>query len=333
MVSLVLVGLADALPSCLQSWEDLFAYANRLSLRRGGPEVFTTARWVPGQPVPAPPTVVLVPARIAGGPRGTDLTAPGPELSPVLRRWAQGGTLVAAVCAGVFAVAEAGLLDGRRATTHWSLADAFRHRFPRVTLDAGVLVIDEGDRVIGGGMTAYFDVGLALVRRFAGDAVARDCAAVFVLDPDRRFQSPFAPAGLGPAEDDPVLAAAVGWALAQTDLGFGVAQWASAVAVEKRTLERRAAAAWGFGPAEKLRRIRLDRARVWVAAGDLAWDEVSRRCGYRDAPAFRRLFLERFGVTPGEYRRRFGNHPRQQEEAPFTGGSQRREKLPGSHTS
>jgi transcriptional regulator GlxA family with amidase domain len=307
MTKMVLVELPDALPSCLQSWEDLFAYANRLSLRRGGPEVFTFLRWVPGTPVPATPEVVLVPARIAGGPAGTDLVATPGDVGPVLRRWAAGGTVVAAVCAGVFAVAEAGLLDGKRATTHWSLAEPFRRRFPRVTLDEGALLVEEATRVIGGGMTAYFDVGLSLVRRYAGEMVARDCASIFVLDPDRRFQSPFAPAGLGPAEPDPVLARAVGWALAQTNLDFGVAEWASAVAVEKRTLERRAQAAWGFGPAEKLRRIALDRARVWVAAGDLAWDEVSHRCGYRDAPAFRRLFLERFGTTPGEYRRRFGN--------------------------
>jgi transcriptional regulator GlxA family with amidase domain len=306
MTSLVLVCLPDALPSCLQSWEDLFGYANRLSVRRGGPDVFHTTRWVPGTAVPKTPSVVLVPARIPGGPAGTDLAASPPDLGPVLRRWAASGTVVAAVCAGVFAAAEAGLLDGRKATTHWSLADGFRRTFPRVNLDESALVVEEPDRVIGGGMTAYFDVGLSLVRRYAGETVARDCAAVFVLDPDRRFQSPFAPAGLGPAEPDPVLAKAVGWALAQTSLDFGVAEWAGAVALEKRTLERRARAAWGFGPAEKLRRIALDRARLWVAAGDLPWDEVSRRCGYRDAPAFRRLFLERFGTTPGEYRRRFG---------------------------
>jgi transcriptional regulator GlxA family with amidase domain len=213
---------------------------------------------------------------------------------------------VGAVCGGVFCLAEAGLLEGRRATTHWSLADDFRRRFPRVKLDPDVLVIDEDDRIIGGGMTAYFEVGLRVIRRWAGAEVAQDCAAVFVVDPDRTLQSPFVPAGLVHNETDPVLARALDWALAQADLDFGVSDWARALAVERRTFERRAVAAWGFGPAERLRRLKLDRARLLTGGGNLSWDQISDRCGYRDPAAFRRLFLERFGQTPGEYRRRFG---------------------------
>lgn len=309
MTTVVLIALPDALPSCLLAWEDLFAYAGRLSRRRGGPEVFAVSRWTPGTPPPPRPEVVLVPVRFLEGPLGTELNPTPPDVTHTLRAWARGGSVVGAVCAGVFCLAEAGLLDGRRATTHWSLVAAFRQRFPRVILDPDALVIDDGDRLIGGGMTAYFDLGLRLVRRFAGAEVARDCADVFVLDPNRRFQSPFAPVGYGVDEADPVLARALAWALGQKDLDFGVEAWASAVAVEKRTLERRARTNWGFGPAEKLRRLRLDRARQLVAGGSLTWDQVSARCGYRDPAAFRRLFLARFGQTPGEYRRRFGAPP------------------------
>lgn len=306
MTTVVLVELPDALPSCLSSWEDLFSYANRVSLRYGGAGVFEVIRWRPGMASPARASAILVPARILLGTPGTEVPKEQ-NLADALRRWAKAGVLIGAVCAGVFAVAEAGLLDGRKATTHWSLADELRRRFPQVELDAGALVIEEADLLIGGGMTAYFDVGLRLVQRFAGTQVARDCAAIFVLDPLRRHQSPFAPAGLGGTEDDPVLAKAVDWALGKSVLDFRVADWADAVAVEKRTLERRAQTAWGFGPAEKLRRMRLDRARLLVTGGTgLSWDEVSRRCGYSDAAAFRRLFLDRFGQTPGEYRRRFG---------------------------
>lgn len=267
--------------------------------------MFGVTRWVPGSLPPPRPDVILVPSRVPGGPDGRELAPSPTDLARVLVDWASQGTLVGAVCAGVFCLAEAGLLEGRRATTHWSLAEAFHRRFPEVRLDADALVIDEADRLIGGGMTAYFDIGLRLIARFGGPEVARDCAAVFVLDPDRRFQSPFAPVG-ATEEADPVLARALTWALGQTSLDFGVAEWASAVAVERRTLERRAQTAWGYGPAERLRRLRLDRARLLVAGGGFTWDEVSRRCGYRDPAAFRRLFMARFGQTPGEYRRRFG---------------------------
>lgn len=304
-MNLVLVRLPDALPSCLQSWIDLFDYANRLAVRRGGPGAFAVTTWTPGEPTP-PADAVLVPARIAQGDRGTDLAVASAELRGALVAWHRAGTLVAGVCAGVFCLADAGLLDGRRATTHWSLAEAFQRRFPLVSLEIEALVLESDDLLLGGGMTAYFDVGLRLVRRFAGDLVARDCAAVFVLDPERRYQSPFAPAGLGPTDADPVLARAVDWATDQRELNFGVEQWAEAIAVEKRTLERRARAAWGMGPAERLRSLKLDRARLLLGGGHLSWDEVSQRCGYQDAGAFRRLFLQRFGQTPGEYRRRFG---------------------------
>jgi transcriptional regulator GlxA family with amidase domain len=212
------------------------------------------------------------------------------------------------VCAGVFLLAEAGLLTGRRATTHWTLVDQFRRRFPRVILEEDALVIEDQGFLLGGGggMTAYFDIGLRLVQKFAGPEVASDCAAIFLLDPHRKFQSPFVPAGLGSSESDPVLARALDWVRTQPVLDFGVQQWAAAVAMEKRTLERRAKAAWGFGPAERLRRLRLDRARMLLSEPELRWDDVANRCGYRDAGAFRRLFLQRFGQAPGEYRRRFG---------------------------
>jgi transcriptional regulator GlxA family with amidase domain len=226
-------------------------------------------------------------------------------LSELRRRSAQ-GVFLGAVCAGVFPLAEAGLLTGRQATTHWTLADQFRRQFPRVILDEDALLIEHEGFLLGGGMTAYFDVGLRLIQRMAGAEVARDCAAIFLLDPHRRFQSPFVPAGLGLSERDPILAKALDWVLAQQSLDFGVEQWASAVAIEKRTLERRAKAAWGFGPAERLRRLRLDRARILLSGAALSWDEVAERCGYRDPAAFRRLFLKRFGQAPGEYRRRFG---------------------------
>ncbi len=301
---LALVDLDDALPSCLASWQDLLSYANQLSVRRGGPVVFQVQRWKFPQPWPDA-AVALVPARILGG-SGLVVPPSDPGFLSELRRRSAQGVLLGAVCAGVFPLAEAGLLTGRRATTHRTLADQFRRQFPRVILDQDALLIEHEGFLLGGGMTAYFDIGLRLVQKMAGPAVARDCAAIFLLDPHRRFQSPFVPAGLGTPEDDPVLARAMDWALAQQNLAFGVAQWAEAVAIEKRTLERRAKAAWGFGPAERLRRLRLDRARILLSGPALRWDEVAERCGYRDPAAFRRLFLQRFGQAPGEYRRRFG---------------------------
>ena len=305
MTNVLLVELPDSLPSCLGSWEDLYSYANRLSRRRGAGDVFCVLRWKPGAPRPLAADVVMVPARILQGPNGTEVPASPPELLDLLARL-RGKALIGGVCAGVFVLAEAGLLDGLRATTHWSLAEEFRRRFPQVKLDPDALVIEEPGLLIGGGMTAYFDVGLRLILRFGGPELARDCASVFVLDPGRRFQSPFSPVGLEATETDPVLAQALDWALSRATLEFRVQEWATGVAVEKRTLERHALALWGFGPAERLRRLRLDRARLLVTSSTLPWDEVSRRCGYQDAAAFRRLFLQKFGQTPGEYRRRFG---------------------------
>lgn len=307
MTSVMLIALPDALPSCLASWEDLFSYANRLAGRRRGTEVFSVARWAPGELPPADrPDVVLLPARVLEGPEGTKVPPSPPGLVTRLGRWADQGTVLGAVCAGVFCLAEGGFLDHHRATTHWSLVGEFRRRFPRVNLEPEALVLETETRILGGGMTAYFDVGLRVIRRWAGVEVARDCASVFLLDPERRHQSPFVPVGYAIGEADPLLARAIAWALDQPTLEFTVAEWASAVAVEKRTLERRAQAVWAMGPAERLRQLRLDRARLLLTGERLTWEEVGHRCGYRDAAAFRRLFFRRFGQSPGEYRRRFG---------------------------
>lgn len=304
-MTLILVQLDDSLSSCLSSWLDLFAYANRLCVRRGGSALFLAHLWNPADSRP-PADVVLLPARITRAVDETLLAPSTPKLLQDLRDWYAEKALVGAVCGGVFCLAEAGLLDGREATTHWSLAASFQTQFPQVSLKIDALILESDDLVLGGGMTAYFDLGLRIVRRFAGDEVAADCASLFVLDPQRRHQSPFMPVGTE-VTSDPTLVRALRWAMDQPTLDWGVTQWAEAVILERRTFERKALRIWGIGPAEKLRRLKIDRARLLLTGSLMTWDEISRHCGFRDAGAFRRLFLEKLGQTPGEYRRRFGS--------------------------
>lgn len=104
---------------------------------------------------------------------------------------AEHGATLCSVCAGAFLLAEAGLLDGHVATTHWALASVFRHRYPNTHLRVEEMIVDEGNRITAGGVTAYLDLTLHLIRRYAGERVARQVGSHFLIDHRGRRQSAY----------------------------------------------------------------------------------------------------------------------------------------------
>jgi AraC family transcriptional activator FtrA len=230
---------------------------------------------------------------------------PSPGVVHALRRAHRRGARLASVCTGVFALAYAGLLDGRRAATHWARADDLAARFPAVHVDADVLYVDHGDVATSAGAGAGIDLCLHLVRADHGAAYAAHVARSMVMPPHReggQLQYAVPP---HPAQIDGSLAPLLEWTTGRLGQPLTVADLAARAGVSPRTLARRFTGQLGIGPGQWLLAQRIAAARELLENSDLPLDAVARRVGLSSATNLRRRFLSAVGTTPGAYRRAF----------------------------
>jgi transcriptional regulator GlxA family with amidase domain len=216
------------------------------------------------------------------------------------------GARIVSLCTGAFVLAHAGLLDGRRATTHWMYADRLRERYPRVELDPHVLYVADGSVFTSAGTAAGIDLCLHLVALDHGLEVAATVA--------RRIVMPVFRAG-GQAQyvDEPIreetgphaLGELLDWARARIAEGVSVDDLASEGAMSTRTLNRRFQRALGVPPGEWLQRERLRLAQRLLETTDAPLPSVARRAGYESATTMRAHFASRLRTSPRAYRRTF----------------------------
>ncbi|WP_425275955.1 GlxA family transcriptional regulator [Streptomyces africanus] len=226
-------------------------------------------------------------------------------LIAALRRAHDAGARMVSLCTGAFALAEAGLLDGRRATAHWMHTAQLAERYPKVHVDASVLYVDDGDVLTSAGLTAGLDLCLHLVRRDLGAHVANQLARRMVVPAHRPGgQAQFIELPV-PAGDDEGLAPVLAWARAHLDRPLTVADLARRAAMSPRTFYRRLQAATGTTPLQWLLDQRLGRARSLLESTDLPIERVGELSGLGTANNLRHHFLRNLGVSPGEYRRAF----------------------------
>ncbi|MEV6734434.1 MULTISPECIES: helix-turn-helix domain-containing protein [unclassified Streptomyces] len=215
------------------------------------------------------------------------------------------GARVVSICTGAFVLAQAGLLDGRRATTHWRRAEQFAAAFPRVGVDADVLYVDHGDVATSAGSGAGIDLALHLVRRDHGAAYAAQVARSMVLPPHREGgQLQYATQPV--ARTDESLAPLLEWTLTRLDTELTVGRLAEQAGVSARTLARRFAEQLGHSPGKWLLTQRLAAARILLEQTDLPVEAIAIRVGLSSAVNLRRRFRTMLGTTPGAYRRAFG---------------------------
>ncbi|WP_144632276.1 GlxA family transcriptional regulator [Bordetella genomosp. 13] len=227
-----------------------------------------------------------------------------PAVVKALRAARQRGALIASICTGAFVLAAAGLLDGRRATTHWAAASELARHYPAIDVDPGVLFVDDGDIVTSAGASAGLDMCLHLVRRHHGQAVASQAARLAVAPLHRDGgQAQFIPqstpapaAGLAPLFD---------WMLANLDQRIDVAALASRACMSPRTFARRFREQTGTTPIQWLLKSRVRRAQELLETTALSIDQVARAAGFDSPVTFRTRFQNLVGLTPSAYRRRF----------------------------
>lgn len=240
-----------------------------------------------------------------------DVSAPVPErLVRAVRKAAAGGARIASICSGAFLLAATGLLDGRRATTHWLAAAELARRYPRIEVDPAVLYVDEGQVLTSAGAAAGLDLCLHLVRRDHGAAVAAEAARVSVMPLERAGgQSQFivhAP----PAPDGASLQALLGWLEKNLqDETLTLDDLARRAATSVRSLSRRFREQTGTTPLQWLLRARVRRAQLLLETTGHSIERVAASAGFGSVAAFRVQFRRAVATSPQAYRRAFRAAP------------------------
>src|SRR4051794_23715610 len=230
---------------------------------------------------------------------------PAPEALEALRAAHARGARVTSICTGAFALAWAGLLDGRRATTHWDSTTLLASMFPAVDVDPDVLYVDEGDVLTSAGVAAGIDLCLHLVRRDHGAEVAARVARRVVVAPHRDGgQAQFIERPL-PADGDGSLEATRAWALARLHGPLDVRSMARHACVSERTFARRFRSETGTTPLQWLLGQRVLEARRLLERTDLPVEAVADRAGFGSAASLREHFARATATTPTAYRRAF----------------------------
>ncbi|HEX2192290.1 MAG TPA: helix-turn-helix domain-containing protein [Acidimicrobiales bacterium] len=231
---------------------------------------------------------------------------PGDELLDALRAAHERGARMLSVCTGAFVLAEAGLLDGKVATTHWMHAAELARRYPRVKVDPKVLYVDAGDVLTSAGTSAGIDLCLHVVRQDHGAEVANAVARRMVVPPHRDGgQAQFVDLPVAAAAGDDPLAAVLEWAMENLDLPLSVNELARRATMSPRTFARRFRAATGTTPHRWILRQRLLLARRLLETTEEPVGRVAARCGFATAAGLRLHFSREMGASPLAYRHAF----------------------------
>ena len=247
--------------------------------------------------------IVTADTLIIPGIEDVDRKIPTPVLTAIRRAWDRGAR-IASICSGAFVLAQTGLLDGRRATTHWVGTEEFARRFPKVALDPNVLFVDEGRIVTSAGATAGLDMCLHLVRRDHGQAVAAEAARLAVAPLDRDGgQAQFI--HREPPGTRASLATLLEWMSANLDRELDLDTLAAHMCISPRTLSRRFREQTGTTPIQWLLEARVRRAQELLETSSVSIEDIATAAGFESPVTFRIRFQRVTGLPPAAYRRRF----------------------------
>lgn len=220
------------------------------------------------------------------------------------------GAVIATVCSGALLLAEAGLLEGCEATTHWAYTDVLRERYPgiKVSTQKALVVAGEGQRLImAGGGTSWLDLALYLIARAVDVETAMQVARINLIDWHDIGQQPFARLARSRQVEDAAIARCQHWIADNYPMPSPVAAMVQLSGLPERSFKRRFRQATGMPPLEYVHTLRLEEAKQMLERSNASIEAIANEVGYEDAGFFGRLFRRQVGLTPAQYRRRFGS--------------------------
>lgn len=220
------------------------------------------------------------------------------------------GAMIATACSGAMLLAEAGLLDGHEATTHWAYCDILKRRYPRVTVhpQRALVVSGDGHRLMmAGGGTSWLDMTLYLIARLTGIEAAMQVARLNLIDWHAIGQQPFARLARSRQVEDAAIARSQAWIAEHYRQASPVAAMARLSGLSERSFKRRFEQATGMAPLEYVHTLRMEEAKQMLETTELPVEAIANEVGYEDAGFFSRLFRRSVNLTPAQYRKRFSS--------------------------
>lgn len=236
---------------------------------------------------------------------------PPPGLVRMLRMAHQRGARLVSICSGAFVLAAAGLLNGRRAATHWKLSDRLSKRYPQIKVESDVLYVDEEDILTSAGGAAGIDLCLHIIRKDFGTVAANNVARHLMVSPHREGgQAQFIDKPVG-ERAHPWLAHLLEWSECNLHSDITIRRLAVEASVSRRTLSRRFVEATGLSPHRWITSLRLRRGKDLLETTSLSIEEIAEQCGFQSGALLRHHFREQVKISPRTYRNQF----RQTQEA------------------
>lgn len=303
-INIAIVTYPGAMRSAIEGLGELFMLANLLCEKDG--DTAFSAILVDINEVTAPDTptsqIIILPPCINGG----YYRAPHSAFSTWLQQQHAQGAVLCSICAGAFLLAQSGLLNQRPATTHWMLADTFAQQFPAVQLDDSKILINDGDLITAGGLMAWLDLGLELVAQFSHPAVMRQLGKQLVVDTgprEQRYYRQFVPRL---DHGDQTIRNCQHHMQRHFAQSLSVSALAEQCHLTERTFLRRFVRATGLKPSEYLQQLRVAKACDALESAQQPVEVIAASVGYEDTSAFRKTFIKITGLTPRDFRNRFG---------------------------
>jgi transcriptional regulator GlxA family with amidase domain len=297
-----IVNYPEALQSAVQGLKEMFFAANRICVQQHVNTVFDVEIYAIEQIADDPLQVVILPPCLEGGYHFN------PDF--VLKQWLlqqhTQGAILCSVCAGAFILASCGLLNQRPATTHWGLAERFTHTYPDVQLNSNKILVNDGDLITTGGLMAWLDLGLELVAQFTQPRIMRLLGKYLIVDTgsrEQRYYRSFIPAL---DHGDKAVLNVQHYLQVNFAKSISISDLADLSCLGERTFLRRFVKATGVKPNQYLQQLRIQKACDWIESSHDSVELIATKVGYEDVSAFRKIFIKTMGLTPREFRSRFG---------------------------
>jgi len=320
-MKMTFLAAEGCLASGIAGLVDMFAIANMWSAYLSGnpdPPFATEIVTQGGRPVVSSGCMQMLPTRSLADAPATDfvlippfIPLPDPDQgdTATVRNWIiahhRRQTPVAAMCTGVFLLAETGLLDGRMATTNWQFARKFRRRFPEVDLHPEYLLTEDNGLICTGAATSYYNLGLSIINRYGSAELASACAKALLIDPNRDSQTPYFMLSRQREHNDHEMLKAQRYLEQNFSKGVVIDEVARHVRISPRHFKRRFKHATGHAPIQYLQMVRIEAAKKKLETTMETVDEITQYIGYEDSSTFRRLFRQHTNLSPREYRDKF----------------------------
>jgi len=295
-LSLYILHYPDAMPSAITGIQDIFTIANH----QAGQTLFTVSPLTSIIPqTKGERRVIFIPPCLANElPSFSD-----PDTLALLNRWYSSGAVIVAACAGVFWLANSGLLDGKQVTTHWKLCQRLSDSFPNIKqVNGREMVVDQGDIVTAAGLYAFQDLTLHIIARFSGYSLAKKVSDFCLLDLNGRLQAYYQRFYPEFSHGDKLIVKAQQYCSTRLHLNINVLDIAEHCHISERTLLRRFKDATGFTPKQYIIQLKVEKAKQSMEQGKISIEEISDDLGYSDTSNFIKIFKKIAGVTPSEFK-------------------------------